>query len=875
VLDGSTRELVRVEAGDPARGVTRTGLAPVAGADSLRGLAVNPDDGLLYAMSPGTQQLLGFAGDGTLQAAFDLSALGLADARAFAFAPSSDTTDDPSVTHLFVADAGGAGSSGQVMEATVESGIVSAQATVTATMVQKIATSSWNPASPDPSGVEYLPGSDRLEVVDSEVEEVTGAGYHNVNMWQSTRAGVVTDTGTTWTPAPGFSREPTGLGYAAASNTLFISDDDCDCIWVDRPGGDARFGTADDIVASIGVAQFGSSDTEDPEFDPTTGHLFFIDGVNTEVYELDPVDGTFGNGNDVLVNHFDVGQYGPTDIEGLGSDAAHGTLLVGGRATRRIYEVTKAGALVQTIDATGIPGIRYISGLAEAPASDGSGRMNYWTVDRNIDNGPDPSENDGQLFELTVTPANAAPVVNAGGDQTIVTPQSSVNVSGAVSDDGLPNPPAATTTAWTQTSGPATVTFGSPNAVSSTVSGLTAVGDYVLRLTANDSSLSTFDELVVHVLPVATTAGGLFPLTPSRILDTRVGNGAPLAKVTGGSSIALQVTGRGGVPGSGAAAVVMNVTVTNPTVASHVTVWPTGAPKPTASNLNFVPGQTVPNLVTVGVGSGGKVSLYVDAGSVDLVADAVGYYGDASTNGAPYQPLSPSRILDSRNGTGGFSTPWAGGQTRDLSLPGVPGNATAVALNVTETNPTSTGFATVWPAGVARPDPASNLNFVPGKTAPNLVVVPVGANGKVSLYNSAGSTDYIADLVGYYGPTGTTRFTPVVPVRFLDSRVGTGGFSTPWAAGQTRDLTVAGVATVPGDAKAVVTNVTVTNPTASGHVIVWPSLVAQPTVSNLNFVPGQTVPNLVMVKIGTNGKVSLFNSAGNTDLIADVVGYFR
>ena len=74
----------------------------------------------------------------------------------------------------------------------------------------------------------------------------------------------------------------------------------------------------------------------------------------------------------------------------------------------------------------------------------------------------------------------------------------------------------------------------------------------------------------------------------------------------------------------------------------------------------------------------------------------------------------------------------------------MPAGATAVALNVTETNPTAAGFATVWPAGIARPDPASNLNFVPGKTAPNLVVVPLGANSKVSLYNSAGSTDFVA-----------------------------------------------------------------------------------------------------------------------------------
>jgi hypothetical protein len=874
VLDASTREIVRVPAADPAQGVSRIALSSVTGADPLTGLAFDPTNGLLYVMDPGAQRLFGVDSGGTLQSVLDISALELTAPRAFAFAPSSDTTDDPSAMHLFVADAGDQNSSGQVMESTVQPEIVSAQATVPATLVQTIATSAWSPASPDPSGIEYVPGSDRLEIADSEVDEVTGAGYHDVNLWQVTRNGAVTDTGTTWTPAPGFSKEPSGLGYDAASKTFFISDDSADCIWVDHVGADTRVGTADDASSCIDTKQFSSFDPEDPEFDPTTGHLFYIDGVNTDVYELSAVDGIFGNGNDALVNQFDVGQYGPTDIEGLGQDAAHGTLLVGGRATKRIYEVTKTGALVTVIDATGIAGMRYISGLVQAPASDGSGRMDYWTVDRNLDNGGVPSENDGQLFELRVGgTVNSGPTAKAGPDQTIPSTQTSVNVSGTVTDDGLPNPPGITTSTWTQTSGPATVTFANASALATSASGFTAVGDYVLRLTANDGAVSAFDELIVHVTPA--TAGEFFPLAPSRILDTRVGNGAPLAKVTGGSSLNLQVTGRGGVPGSGAAAVVMNVTVTNPTVASHVTVWPTGSPKPTASNLNFVPGQTVPNLVTVGLGSGGKASLYVDAGSVDLIADVVGYYGDGSASGAKYQALSPSRILDSRNGTGGYSSPWSAGQTRDLSLPGAPAGATAVVLNVTETNPTAAGFATVWPSGIARPDPASNLNFVPGKTAPNLVVVPLGANGKVSLYNSAGSTDYIADLVGYYGPSATTRLTAVVPVRLLDSRVGTGGFSTPWAGGQTRDLTIAGVSSVPADAKAVVLNVTVTNPTASGHVIVWPSGVTRPNVSNLNFTPGQTVPNLVMVQVGANGKVSLYNSAGNTDLIADVVGYFR
>ncbi len=96
---------------------------------------------------------------------------------------------------------------------------------LTASLVRMIDTSQWSPASPDPSGIVYLPSRDRMQVADSEVDETTGAGYHGVNMWTLNRTtGAVVDEGTTWTPI-GFSKEPTGLGYEAPTDTLLISDD--------------------------------------------------------------------------------------------------------------------------------------------------------------------------------------------------------------------------------------------------------------------------------------------------------------------------------------------------------------------------------------------------------------------------------------------------------------------------------------------------------------------------------------------------------------------------------------------------------------------------------------------------------------------------
>ena len=288
--------------------------------------------------------------------------------------------------------------------------VAAAAPVISAKLVRQIATSAWSPASPDPSGIVYLPGSDRLEITDSEVDETTGAGYHGVNLWQITRNGTVTGTGTTLA----YSKEPTGLGYNRGTNTLFISDDNKRRIWVVKPGSDARFGTSDDAVTSINAGAYGSTDEEDPEFDPATGHLFFLDGAASEVFDIDPVNGVFGDGNDVM-KHFDIGKFGPSDWEGLGSDPANGTLLVGARKTRQIYEITKSGSLVRIIDASGISGMKFISGLAMAPASNGSGQMNYWIVDREVDNGANSRENDGKIFEISTSSStvtiNATPSI--------------------------------------------------------------------------------------------------------------------------------------------------------------------------------------------------------------------------------------------------------------------------------------------------------------------------------------------------------------------------------------------------------------------------------------------------------------------------------
>ena len=249
-----------------------------------------------------------------------------------------------------------------------------------------------------------------------------------------------------------------------------------------------------------------------------------------------------------------------------------------------------------------------------------------------------------------------------------------------------------------------------------------------------------------------TTGARYTGVVPSRILDTRYGVGAPFALSPAGA-IDLQVTGRGGVPDN-ASAVVLNVAVTEPTATSFLTAWPTGRARPLASNLNYVTGQTVPNLVVVKVGDNGRISLYNNAGSAHVVADVAGWFGvDGVAGASVYTSVVPARILDTRSGVGAPAVPVGPASTLQVQVTGRGGvpatGVAAVVLNVTATQPTATSFLTAWPTGLPLPL-AANLNYVPNLTVPNLVVVKVGAGGRINLYNNSGSTHLVADVAGWY-----------------------------------------------------------------------------------------------------------------------------
>ena len=406
---------------DPTKAFDPITGEPVVAIDTPFGIsAVRVSDSLTYVLSEDDQTLSAIDGAGATTATYDMGGVDLRDPVSMTFAPSSDPTDDPTIFNLFIADAGEAdGTFSGVTEVSLEQVTLAAATMEDAHLVAVTDTSVWNPASPDPAGVTYYPPRDSLIVVDSEVDEVTGAGYNGVNLWESTLTGSVTDTGTLF---PAVSKEPTGADYVPSTGQMFVTDDSVNKIDIITAGVDGRFGTADDGVDFIDAAAYGSTDVEDPAYHIATGHLFQLDGVAREIYRIDPVDGIFANGNDVVTS-IDISFLGPTDFEGLAIDQTSGTLFAGARSNGRIYEITIDGTHLRTIDANGIVGLEFISGLAYAPASNGSGNFNFYVVDRGVDNAADPNENDGQIFELqldttdpvvsSVAPANGE-VVPAG-----------------------------------------------------------------------------------------------------------------------------------------------------------------------------------------------------------------------------------------------------------------------------------------------------------------------------------------------------------------------------------------------------------------------------------------------------------------------------
>ncbi len=267
--------------------------------------------------------------------------------------------------------------------------------------------------------------------------------------------------------------------------------------------------------------------------------------------------------------------------------------------------------------------------------------------------------------------------------------------------------------------------------------------DRKVRLYNNTGSTHLLADLAGHY---ATDAAGLnTALAPKRVLDTRS------TRVVGpGTKITLDLSAH--VPAA-ATAVTVNLTGLGATQSTFVSVWPTGQPRPNASNLNLADANPTSNLVTVPLGANRSIDLYNNSGQVHLLADLAGHYTPGT--GAKFVALSPMRVLDTRTGTAGWVAVAGGGQAVPLTMAGpIPAGATAAVLNLTGVAPTAATYVSAYPRTGATPTrpSTSNLNLVRGQVLANLASVALGPGQDVWLFNHAGTVDVIADLAGYFAP---------------------------------------------------------------------------------------------------------------------------
>ena len=415
-----------------------------------------------------------------------------------------------------------------------------------------------------------------------------------------------------------------------------------------------------------------------------------------------------------------------------------------------------------------------------------------------------------------------------------------------------------------------------------------------------------FDTCVYGAGGPGVTAGSFHPTAPTRILDTRRGLGIwgpvrsgdgrhpspdPITRRDETANHDLQVTGRYGVPASGVSAVLLNVTAVSagapgpgfmsvvpkpPRVGDIFDDQGSYGAFPATSNLNIDNAEPVPNLVLARVGAGGKIRISNYLGPTHVIADIAGWFGTggAHTDGAGFSGVVPERVMDSRLGVGGPASQFRAGEVRSVQVAGVAGvprNAQSVVVNITLAGAARAGFVTAFPSGQPAPN-ASNVNIVAGGVRANTAVVKVGGDGRISLLMSETGADVIVDVLGSFGAYGG-KVTTITPERLVDSRAGLGTPARAFGDGEARTVQIAGRGSVPASATAVIANVTATNTTMWGFLTVWPAGADQPASSNLNFLPGQTVPNLVMIKLGPGGTLAISNGRGSANVLVDVMAY--
>ena len=395
--------------------------------------------------------------------------------------------------------------------------------------------------------------------------------------------------------------------------------------------------------------------------------------------------------------------------------------------------------------------------------------------------------------------------------------------------------------------------------------------------------------VTIEVVDAELDAAARFvPASPVRLFDTRPLEPAPGPKgtVAPDSSIDLQIGGVQGVPDD-AVAVVMNVAAVNSIGPGFVTVWPKGETRPLAATHNLTaPGQIRPNLVTVPLGDDGMVSIYTSGGA-DFTGDLAGYYVDTdeATSAGRIVTLEPARVFDTRPEEPGPGPKGelGAGDTIDVQVTGVAGipddGVAAVVMNLAGIRAADRGFVTAYPTGAPYPLAAVlNMNEA-GDTNSNLVILPVGENGRITFFAEKGAflsgdvTGYVTDSTA--ASTTEGLFVPLSPVRAFDTRPDEPGAGPKGYVGA--DTTIDGVigssVGIPSSASGAVLNVAGVRAAGRGYVTGYPADTDRPLTATLNLGTVDDIrSNAAILEIGADDRISFYSEVG-AHLVVDTSGY--
>ncbi|MFD3582871.1 LamG-like jellyroll fold domain-containing protein [Streptomyces sp. NPDC058683] len=281
------------------------------------------------------------------------------------------------------------------------------------------------------------------------------------------------------------------------------------------------------------------------------------------------------------------------------------------------------------------------------------------------------------------------------------------------------------------------------------------------HINTSDGTAALVVDLTGYFTSDATLTGDqtYTPLTSAvRALDTRSSIAHTSLTKTGtvaaGTDFTLQITGLNGVP-SNATAVAVNLAAASATDTGYLETYATGYTPTSTHSLSFTAGNAITSLAgDVPIGTSGTITISVQTSAAAVIAEITGYY-TTGTTGQKFHTINPTRLVDTRNGIGGTTTPVAPNTAYNLTSAITQQVTTAatptIATMVTVTNPTAVGYATVYPTAVGKPTPLNNLNWGVGDTLANLTLTPTDTNGQISIYNTSdGSADFIVDSSGYY-----------------------------------------------------------------------------------------------------------------------------